>query len=140
MSANNLIDGWYTHGYYNYFGKLWAAMFECMPVMGVHAVTLRNTASSICPRRRAFQFHCPEDTQCMEDAQNFVDIADTHEFYTCGVLGRHLGILCFFKSGRRRVILCQDHGNVKLEDIDFTRMSEYNLGKFYLSAKLYFGL
>ena len=111
-------------------------MFECAPVMVVHSIALRNTASSICPRRRMYQFHCPEDTQCMEDAQNFVDIADTHEFYTCGVLARHLAILCFFKSGRRRVILCEDHGNVKFEDIDVVRMSEYNLGKWNFDHKI----
>ena len=105
-------------------------MFECAPVMAVHSITLRNTASSLCARRPPFQFHCPEDTQCMEDAQIFVDIADTHEFYTCGVLARHAAILCFFKSGRRRRILCQGHGNVELDDIDFTRMSEFNLGEF----------
>ena len=108
-------------------------MFECAPVMVVHAVSLRNTASSICPRRKFFQFHCSEDTQCMEDAQKFVDIADTHEFYTCGVLARHLYVLCFFKSGRRRALLCANHGNVCLDDIDFTRMSEFKLGK---SSKL----
>ena len=68
----------------------------------------------------------------MEDAQNFVDIADTHEFYTCGVLARHAATHCFFKSGRRRVILCQDHGNIRFEDIDTVRMDEYRLGKLII--------
>ena len=66
----------------------------------------------------------------MEDAQSFIDVADTHELYTCGVLARHLYILCFFKSGRRRALLCHNHGNVCLDDIDFIRMSEFKLGKF----------
>ena len=124
-----IVDGWYTNGYYNYFGKLWAAMFECAPVMVVHSIALRNTASSICPRRRFYQFHCPEDTQCMEDAQSFIDVADTHEFYTCGVLARHLGIFCYMKSGRRRLVLCQNHGNVRFDDVDVIRMEEKSLGK-----------
>ena len=64
----------------------------------------------------------------MEDAQNFIDVADTHEFYTCGVLGRHLAGFCYLKSGRRRVVLCQNHGNIRLDDIDIIRMNDYNLG------------
>ena len=64
----------------------------------------------------------------MEGAQNFIDVADTHEYYLCGVLGRHLAGLCMFKSGRRRVVWCQDHGNICLDDIDLTRMSEFGAG------------
>ena len=113
-------------------------MFECAPVMVVHAIGLQNTASSLCMRRQHFQFHCEDDIQCMEDAQNFVDLADLHEHYVCGVLGRHLAVLCMFKSGRRRVLLCEQHGNVTLEDIDLTRMSEFGLGKSEKQKKFYF--
>ena len=68
----------------------------------------------------------------MEDAQNFVDLADLHEHYVCGVLGRHLAGFCMLKSGRRRVLQCQDHGNICRDDIDLVRMSEFGAGMFLI--------
>ena len=103
-------------------------MFEGAPVMMVHSIGYRNCASSLCPRREPYQFHCKEDTQCMEDTQLFLDVADTYEHYMCGVLARHLAIVCPFRSGRRRVVLCTNHGNARFADVDQTRMEEYKTG------------
>ena len=123
------IDPWTVHGYHNLFAKLWSAMFEAGPCQMVHGILRRSDASTLCPRRHEWQHHCSNDSQCIECAVDFVDLADLHEMYLAGCLGRHLAAKSPFKSGRRRIVMVQRYGNVEFDDIDVVKMSEHRFGK-----------
>ena len=110
-------------------------MFENAPVQLVHAVIKRQDATCLCPRRVEFQFHCVNDPKCFECGTDFVDLSDLHELYLCGVLGRHLGAKNPLKSGRRRVVMVQQFGNVEFEDVDQIKMAEHLYGEFIIVRK-----
>ena len=63
-------------------------MFESAPVQMVHCLLRRGDATSLCPRRFNWQLHCASDSRCFECGIDFVDLADLHQMYFCGVLGK----------------------------------------------------
>lgn len=104
-------------------------MFEGAPCQAVHAILRRSDASALCARREGWQLHCSNDSRCFECGADFIDLADLHEMYFCGVLGRHLAGKNPLKSGRRRVVMVVKHGNVEFEDVDTVKMAEHSYGK-----------
>ena len=104
-------------------------MFERAPCQLVHGLVRRSDASTLCPRRTEWQHHCSNDSQCIECGVNFIDLADLHEMYLAGCLGRHIAAKSPFKSGRRRVVMTLGYGNVEFGDIDQVKMSEHFYGE-----------
>ena len=104
-------------------------MFEAAPVQMVHCLLKRGDATSLCPRRSSWQLHCANDSRCFECGTDFVDLADLHQMYFCGVLGRHLAGKSPLRSGRRRIVMVINHGNVEFSDIDTIKMDDHPYGK-----------
>ena len=103
-------------------------MFEAAPCQMVHGLIRRADATTLCPRRLEWQHHCANDSQCMECIINFIDLADLHEMYLAACLGRHIAAKLPFKSGRRRIVMTQQYGNIEFDDIDVIKMEDYRYG------------
>ena len=120
-------DGWFRWGYYSFYAKLYAAKFELLPLAVVHSLLLTHDSSRVCPRRADWQLQC-NDLRCFDCHQFSINLADLDLRLTAGELGRLIAAALPNKSGRRRALLTEQHGNVSFDDIDIERMNEFDHG------------
>lgn len=59
-------------------------------------------------------------------------MADLDLQYLAGQLAILIATQLPTKSGRRRAILAEEHGQIRFEDLDMDRIVEYNTGKFLI--------
>ena len=131
-----ISDGWFRWGYYSFYAKLYSARFELLPLAVMHSIILTHDSCRVCPRRDDWQLQCP-DSRCFDCDQFSLNIADLDLRLTSGQLGRLIAVVLPNKSGVRRSLITEQHGNVPLGAIDLDRMKEQDYDEFFY---IYYGL
>ena len=98
-----------------------------MPLAVVHSILLTHDSSRVCPRREDWQLQC-SDLRCFDCHHYSINLADLDLRLTAGETARLIAAALPIKSGRRRALLTEHHGNVPFEAVDVERMNEFDHG------------
>ena len=88
---------------------------------------LNGNLSKPCPQRKFGQITCG-DSSCQNCGHAFLDVVDLNPQYLAGELAMLIFSQLPTKSGRRKALMSLEHGQMRFEDLDMDRITEFNNG------------
>ena len=127
MAVKLFIDNWFKFGYRGFVAKLNTLSFEQVPLVMAHTFLIWHDATKPCSQRQEWQATCG-DSSCQNCDNNFVDVADLDLQYLSGELALDFMTQLASKSGRRRLLMSEEHCQMSIADLDMERLREFSTG------------